>query len=38
MYFLIEDDDLLEKPNTIWDKDSAEIKKKGSGSEPVYNK
>ena len=28
MYFLIEDDDLLKKYNTIWDK----------VSEPVYNK
>ena len=28
MYFLIEDDDLLEKYNTFWDKFSAEIKKK----------
>ena len=28
MYFLIEDDGLLEKYNTIWDKDSADIKKK----------
>ena len=28
MYFLIEDDDLLEKCNTIWDKVSADIKKK----------
>ena len=27
MYFLIEDDDLLEKCNTIWDKVSADIKK-----------
>ena len=27
MYFLIEDDDLLEKFNTIWDKVSADIKK-----------
>ena len=27
MYFLIEDDDLLEKWNTIWDKVSADIKK-----------
>ena len=27
MYFLIEDDDLLEKYNTIWDKVSADIKK-----------
>ena len=25
--FLIEDDDLLEKDNTIWDKVSADIKK-----------
>ena len=28
VYFLIEDDDLLEKHNTIWDKVSADIKKK----------
>ena len=28
MYFLIEYDDLLEKYNTIWDKVSAEKKKK----------
>ena len=27
MYFLIEDDDLLEKYNTIFDKASADIKK-----------
>ena len=27
MYFLIEDDDLLKKYNTIWDKVSADIKK-----------
>ena len=27
MYFLIEDDDLLEKYNIIWDKVSAHIKK-----------
>ena len=27
MYFLIEDNDLLEKYNTIWDKVSADIKK-----------
>ena len=27
MYFLIEDDELLEKYNTIWDKVSTEIKK-----------
>ena len=38
MYFLIEDDDLLEKYNTIWDKVSADIKKELSDSEPVYNK
>ena len=25
MYFLIENDELLEKYNTIWDKDSADI-------------
>ena len=37
MYFLIEDDDLLEKYNTIWDKVSAGIKKEFD-SEPVYNK
>ena len=36
MYFLIEDDDLLEK-HTIWDKVSADIKKEFD-SEPVYNK
>ena len=36
MYFKIEDDDLLEKYNTIWDKVSADIKKKIGG--PVYNK
>ena len=27
MYFLIEDDELLEKYNTIWDKVSTDIKK-----------
>ena len=39
MYFLIEgdDDDLLEKYNTIWDKVSADIKKEFD-SEPVQNK
>ena len=37
MYFLIEDDDLLEKYNTIWDKVSANIKKEFN-SEPVYKK
>ena len=35
MYFLIEDDALLEKYNTIWDKVSADIKKEFD-SEPVY--
>ena len=28
MYFLIEDDDLLEKHNAIWDKVSADIKQR----------
>ena len=28
MFFFIEDDDLLEKYNTIWDKVSADIEKK----------
>ena len=28
MYFLIEDDDILGKFNTIWDKDSTDIKKR----------
>ena len=28
MYFLIEDDDLLKKYNTTWDKISADIKKR----------
>ena len=28
MYFLIEDDDLSERYNVIWDKISADIKKK----------
>ena len=37
MHFLIEDDDLLEKYNTIWDKVSADIKKEFD-SVPVYNK
>ena len=37
MYFLIEDDDLLEKYKTIWDKVSADIKKEFD-SEPVFNK
>ena len=33
----MEDDDLLEKYNTIWDKVSADIKREFH-SEPVYNK
>ena len=37
MYFLIADDDLLEKHNTIWGKVSADIKKEFD-SEPVCNK
>ena len=37
MYLLTEDDDLLEKYNTIWDKVSANIKKEFD-NEPVYNK
>ena len=37
IYFLIEDDDLLEKCNTIWDKVSADIKKEFD-SEPVIIK
>ena len=36
MYFLIEDDELLQKYNTIWDKVSACVKKEFD-SEPVYN-
>ena len=37
MYFLIEDDDLLQKYNTVWDKVSADVKKEFD-SESVYNK
>ena len=37
MYFLIEDDDLLEKYVSIWDNVSADIKKEFD-SEPVNNK
>ena len=37
MYFLIEDDDFLEKLNTIWDKVSADIKKEFD-SEFIYKK
>ena len=35
--FLIEDDDLLDTYNIIWDKVSADIKKEFD-SDPVYNK
>ena len=35
--FLIEDDDLFEKYNIIWDKVGANIKK-AFNSKPVYNK
>ena len=35
--FLTEDDDLLEKYNTVWDKVSADIKREFH-SEPLYNK
>ena len=37
IYFLIKDDDLLEKYNTIWDKVSADVKKEFD-SGPGYNK
>ena len=37
MYFLIENDDLLEKCNIIWDK-AGLISKQEFDSEPVYNK
>ena len=37
MYFLIKDDNLLDKYNTIWDKFSSDIKK-GFDSELAYNK
>ena len=37
MYFLIEDNELLVKYSTIWDKASTDIKKEFD-SEPVYNK
>ena len=37
MHFFIEDDDLLEKYNTNWDKVRADIKKEFD-SESVYNK
>ena len=37
MHFVIEDNDLFKKYNTIWDKVSADIKKECE-SESVYNK
>ena len=37
MYFLIENDDLLKKYSTIWDKASANIKREFD-SKPIYNK
>ena len=37
MYFLIEDDELLEKYNAVWDKVSTDIKK-DFDNKPVYNK
>ena len=37
MYVLIENDDLLEKYNTIWEKDSDDIKNQFD-SQSVYNK
>ena len=37
MYFLIEDDSLLQKYDTIWDKVSADIKKEFN-KKPVYDK
>ena len=37
MYFLIEDDDLLNKYNIVWNKISAQIKKEFD-SKSVYNK
>ena len=37
MYFLIENDDSLEKCNTTWDKVSADVKTEYD-SKPVYNK
>ena len=37
MYFLIEDDGLLEKYNTIWDKVGAESKKNLIASLPISN-
>ena len=38
MYFLAEDDDLLEKYITIWNKACVAVKKKKNDKEPVENK
>ena len=37
MYFLIKDDGLLEKYNTIWDKVSTDIKGKLIASQTILN-
>ena len=37
MYFLIEEDELLEKYNSVWDKASADIKKEFDGEYDIYN-
>ena len=37
MYFLIEDDDLVEKSNAIWYKVSADVKEEFA-CKPIYNK
>ena len=37
MYFLIKDDNLVEKPNIIWYRVSADIKEEFA-CEPIYNK
>ena len=37
MYFMLEDDDLLEKYNNIWDKVNADIREEFD-SKSVYNK
>ena len=38
MYFLIEDDNLLEKCNAVWDKGSTYIKKEFDGETVYYKK
>ena len=38
VYFFYEDDNLLQKYNTIWDKVSVDKEKKEFDSESVYNK